>query len=914
MRALFIFLLSITFTGGVFAQSFTNASASLPAAFNSGGCVGVTDMNNDGLDDIIVLHNSRFLRVFYQTPNGFDLEVYGTISSNNQWGMAIGDMNRDGHRDVISGGAYDGVRLVQITSQGQSTTTTLPNGSMFMQACNVVDIDNDGHLDYFACHDDALSRMWRNDGSGNLVPANDLIDLTDYDTGNFPNTDHSGNYGSVWSDINDDGNLDLIIAKCRQGVSNAQDPRRINQAWINDGNGNWTEEAVDRGIAIFQQSWTVDFADINNNGHMDCLITNHTSTMKLLLNDGNGFFTDITASAGLAVSGFFLQAKMADFDNDGFVDIIYAGGVHRYYRNNGDNTFTHVPNTFPYSDTMHSFGIGDLNNDGALDVYASYGNGYVNPDANNPDILWLNQGNDNNWVVFDLQGVQSNIDAVGAKVKIYGDWGVQIREVRAGESYGIVNTFHAHFGLGQSSQITEAVIEWPSGLVTVLENPDINTTHQVLEATCFVEDVVVTAAGQPVICEGESVVLSAPDGFTYQWSTGEQSQSIEVTAQGAYSVVVTSDAGCLGVSEAILVEVIQPEQPVITLLGDPIICQGSTVTLEVTEGLSYLWSESSSTQSIEVTASGVYSVEVSGICGAPIAAEPIEIIVLDNPEPSVDAFIEVAPNTDVVVSAGGETIRWFANLDDLEPLATGNDLLVNIDESTTLYVENQTVYGGEEAQGGKSNLTEEGGQYHTNSSFWLVFDAHTDLVLESVKVFAGTTANRTIALIDANGTTLQSLSVNIPEGEQTVELNFEVPQGQGYGLRSVGNNPQLWRDGPPTGFEYPYALGDLATITSTSITGSNALNFYYFFYDWKVSTPTFTCVSDRLPVTLMPATSPECLGDFDNDGVITTSDLLILLANFGCVNNCNGDLNGDALVNTADMLIFLTVFGSACDE
>jgi hypothetical protein len=64
----------------------------------------------------------------------------------------------------------------------------------------------------------------------------------------------------------------------------------------------------------------------------------------------------------------------------------------------------------------------------------------------------------------------------------------------------------------------------------------------------------------------------------------------------------------------------------------------------------------------------------------------------------------------------------------------------------------------------------------------------------------------------------------------------------------------------------------------------------------------------------MPATSPECLGDFDNDGVITTSDLLILLANFGCVNNCNGDLNGDALVNTADMLIFLTVFGSACDE
>jgi hypothetical protein len=114
-----------------------------------------------------------------------------------------------------------------------------------------------------------LSRIWTNDGAGNLVPNSSLIDLTNYDPGTFTNTDHSGNYGSVWSDINHDGNLDLVIAKCRQGVTNPLDPRRINQAWINDGNGNFTEQAVDRGIAIYQQSWTVDFGDVNNDGFFD---------------------------------------------------------------------------------------------------------------------------------------------------------------------------------------------------------------------------------------------------------------------------------------------------------------------------------------------------------------------------------------------------------------------------------------------------------------------------------------------------------------------------------------------------------------------------------------------------------------------------------------------------------------------
>ncbi len=895
------------------AQSFTNATGSLPANYNSGGCVGVTDMDGDGLDDIIVLHNSRFLRVMYQSENGFDLELYGQVSGNNQWGMAIGDIAADGHRDVLCGGSYDGVHFVQIAQRGSASMTNLTNGNMFMQACNVVDIDNDGELDYFACHDDAVSRMWRNNGSGGLIPGNDLFDLTDYDTGNFPNTDHSGNYGSVWSDINGDGHLDLVIAKCRQFVSNPQDPRRINQVWINDGNGNFTEEAADRGLVLFEQSWTVDFADVNNDGHMDCLITNHSSTLKLLMNDGNGFFTDVTAEAGLLESGFFLQAKMVDFDNDGFVDIIYAGGVHKYFRNNGDGTFSHVPNTFPYSDTMHSFGIGDLNNDGFLDVYASYGNGYVNPDSNNPDILWLNDGNDNNWVVFDLQGTESNIDAIGAKVSIFGDWGVQVREIRAGESYGIVNTFHAHFGLGESTSIDQVVINWPSGIEMVIENPDINTVHSILEAQCTIEGVEIVADGPTEFCEGESVTLSAPEGFIYEWNTGADTQSITVTESGNYTLVVRDSEGCAGFSNSISVSVLVPETPVVSADGETTFCQGGSVQLNASGTGSFSWSNGDEGQSIIVTSSGNYSVELAGQCATALTSEPVEVIVLQAPAPIAQNPYIVEPDTPTPISVTGDNVTWFESPFGGVAIETGTTIEVTTASGFSLYAESITQYGGENASGGPETIIQSGGQYHTNSSFWPVFDAHTDIIIESVRVFAGTSAERTIALIDAQGNTLESLTTFIPEGEHVIELMFFVPEGQQYGLRSVGSNPQLWRDGPPANLGYPYEIGDLATITSSSIEGVNAQAYYYFFYDWQVSTPTTLCTSSRTEVVIEVNTPNVCLGDFDGDGVIGISDLLIFLSEYGCTSNCTADLDGDGIVGTSDLLIFLSLYGNFCN-
>ncbi|WP_306642757.1 FG-GAP-like repeat-containing protein [Sanyastnella coralliicola] len=854
------FFAAIFFTITAFSQSFTDASANLPSNYNSGGTVGVTDMNNDGLDDIVTLDQADHLKILYQTAGGWVEEDYGVVSGNNQWGFAVGDLNNDGHNDVISGGAYDGVHFVSIDAQGISTMSNLANGSMFMQDCNMADIDNDGYLDYFACHDDAASRIWHNDGAGGMVPNTTLIDFTDYDYGGYNNTDHSGNYGSVWSDFDDDGDLDLFIAKCRQFVNDPNDPRRINQLWVNDGNGNFTEEAAARGLVLNEQSWTADFADYDNDGDMDCLITNHSTNMMLLENDGTGNFTDVTAAAGVSTTGFFLQAKMADLDNDGYNDIVYAGGVHRYYHNNGDGTFSYIANTFPYGDTMHSFGIGDLNNDGSLDLYSSYGNGYVNPDNSNDDILWLNDGNSNNWVVFDLEGIISNANAVGAKIKIYGDWGVQVREVRAGESYGIVNTFHAHFGLGSSTSIDSVVIDWPSGTQTVINDPAINTYNNVLEAECQLAGITVTANGGTGLCPGETVELTAPAGYdVYDWNNGESTQSIIVSAAGNYSVNVYDTDGCIGISNSVLVEEITPVVPTIAADGDLTFCEGSSVTLTASEGTSYNWSNGEDTQSIVVTAAGSYSVGVVDVCASETMSEAIEVSTLNTPDTPAVMDVDIpAPGT-ADVSWMGDNVQWYDDEFANAPIATGNDFTTPVvNDQSTFWVDDFTLHGGATGNGGKPGITNGSGQYHFNSSYWLEFDAAEDIIIDNVRVFANGAGDRGIEVIDDQGTVIASGTFNLPDGESVVTLDFFVPQGTGYGLRSTNADPQLWRDSNTNEIQYPYDLNGLATITSSSIDGANALNFYYFFYDWNVSTPSTECTTARTSFTVTVAGVEGC--------------------------------------------------------
>jgi hypothetical protein len=84
----------------------------------------------------------------------------------------------------------------------------------------------------------------------------------------------------------------------------------------------------------------------------------------------------------------------------------------------------------------------------------------------------------------------------------------------------------------------------------------------------------------------------------------------------------------------------------------------------------------------------------------------------------------------------------------------------------------------------------------------------------------------------------------IEDGESRVEINFEVPAGMGYALKSNSQDPQLYRNGIGTEPDFPYEIGTACAITGTNIENGNELEYYYFFYDWEVE-PTITCRSER---------------------------------------------------------------------
>jgi hypothetical protein len=843
MKNLYLTLAAALFTAGVSAQlSFSNATVLLNQTFNSGGCVAVSDMNQDGLDDIVHMNNSRRVMIEYQNPDGtFTLYDHGNISGSNQWGMCVGDVNNSGHNDVFSGGSYDGVHLLMVESPGVSNLLSLPFGNMFMQACNMADINNDGWLDAFACHDDAESRIWGNNGLGQLLAANEWIDAT-----TTPTSDNSGNYGSVWTDINNDGHLDLYIAKCRQGVNNPADPRRINMLFVNDGNNNYTQQAALRGVASSYQSWTADFADVDNDGDMDLFITNHDFTLQLFENDGNGFFTDITAGSGLQVEGFFLQAILKDFDNDGYVDVLYAGGVHGFRKGNGDGTFTTVNNLFPYGDTMHSFAIGDLNNDGFLDVYASYGNGYINPDPSNPDVLWLNNGNANNYLALNLIGTESNRNAVGARVEIYGPWGVQIREVRSGESYGINNSFQVHFGLGQETTVDQVVIKWPSGIIETFDDVNANQALTVIENTCISQPATITADGPTVICAGTILTLTASAGESYLWSNGATTQSIEVGTAGPVSVTVFSGEGCFGNSPAINITFEPDETPVVSIDGLLEFCEGESVTLTSSAAAAYEWSNNATSQSIEVTESGTYSVTVEGTC-QDFTSEMISVNVIPAPDaPLAEGDVIPAPGV-ATLTAVGNNLRWYDVPAGGTILSEGTVYAPFINATTPFYVEEAELTGGEIYFGGKEDNSGSGA-FHNNSTYFQIFDAYEEMTIKSVKVYANGAGNRTIRVTGPNNTPiLAEGTFNLPSGESVVDLNFTIPAGNNLEMKTTGN-PQLYRNANNSGVSYPYLLGDMGAITSTNIQGANQYTYYYFFYNWQVERPVSGCVSERTEV------------------------------------------------------------------
>jgi hypothetical protein len=155
----------------------------------------------------------------------------------------------------------------------------------------------------------------------------------------------------------------------------------------------------------------------------------------------------------------------------------------------------------------------------------------------------------------------------------------------------------------------------------------------------------ITITGKTTFCAGDSVILSAPDGFTsYHWSTGAASQRIKITQSGSYHVQVKNNTACSSpVSESVTVVVnALPEAPVVTAEGPLTFCEGGSVVLSVPEGFAgYQWSTGDTTRTLTVSETGSYKVRLTDAAGC-----------TSQPSLNTSVFVRSAPPKPIIEANG----------------------------------------------------------------------------------------------------------------------------------------------------------------------------------------------------------------------------------------------------------------------
>ena len=211
------------------------------------------------------------------------------------------------------------------------------------------DYDNDGDLDVYIARGGYPNQLFRNEGGGIFAEAT-----------SGPLGDSNFGEGVAWGDYDNDGDLDLYLTNC--GTANKLFRNEGGGVFVDATSGPLGDPACGVGFA---------WGDFDNDGDLDIYLVNSDSPNKLFRNDGAGTFVDAT-SGPLGDSGAGTAVACADYDNDGDLDIyiVNFGSANKLLRNDGGLVFVDVTSG-PLGDAGNGRGVdwGDYDNDGDLDLY-----------------------------------------------------------------------------------------------------------------------------------------------------------------------------------------------------------------------------------------------------------------------------------------------------------------------------------------------------------------------------------------------------------------------------------------------------------------------------------------------------------------------------------------------------------------
>ncbi|MEP6648007.1 MAG: ASPIC/UnbV domain-containing protein, partial [Saprospiraceae bacterium] len=442
-----------------------------------------------------------------------------------------------------------------------------------------------------------------------------------------------------------------------------------------------------------------------------------------------------------------------------------------------------------------------------------------------------------------------NTSAVGAMALLYGDQGIQVREVRAGEQYGVSNSHNIIFGMGSSTTYDSLIIRWPDGTRESFNNLMTDQIWTLYRGGCARTS---DKVWQPLkaICGDDSLGLALHGTNNITWSTGSVNDSISVHDPGLYFATYMDDINCPVKTQPIEV-ITNPDslKPTINYEGKNQFCHGDGVLLSLPIGSDYTWSTGEHAQSIVATSTGNYYASVQGYCKEQFSdTVALNFLVPPTPETVGDTF---SIGEQATLIAAGDSIVWYSDSDGMNVIGRGSPIILDgLNDNLTVYAQNLDPIPGQDYQVGPP--TQQGTPRY-NGTFingGLQFEVLEPILLNQLTVFTDSVGARIIEITNGAGfffdkqvdllpgTTVVQMEVEIPIGNYTIGTNTDL-NTLVFGV----SNPYLWRSSE--GVQFPYLIDGVISINNSTY----GTQFYYYFYDWKVSTSDKYCGSDLAPVT-----------------------------------------------------------------